>query len=253
MPSKFRILPLSLLLFLAAPALPALAGESSEAPPFPLPVMAPVLDPEELSASLSVTSYGVTTDGDSVEIRFAKPFALPDVFRYRVELHVGDPDGAQQRVSFVVDEGDQSGVVEEGEGDDWNEIGTVDAEFREDDGVLLLGLPSEFADALDAETPPLAWVEAELLRESSGSTETYVTPLVPATDLLAPDEGTLRPADEAWGSADQPPDPPVPTGTAPSLRLEGGGCAMKSRGDRGLSTPMCEGIAVLGDDGRGVV
>lgn len=215
------LLPALVALFATGPAFSASAGEATETPAFPVPVIAPVLDPDDLTASLSISSYGVTEDGDAVEVRFAKPFELPDVFRYRVELHIGDPEGQQQRISFVAEEGEQSGLIEEGDGDDWNEVGTVDTEFR-DDGVIVIEVPSDLADDLDPEVAPLAWMEAELVRESSGGAERFVTPLVPALDVVAPDSALLAPAPVAWGSDDQPPDPPVPTGTAPTLRLEGG-------------------------------
>jgi hypothetical protein len=222
MPSKLRPFLLALLLLLLASIAPAYAGEGPpDSPPFPLPVLAPVLDPEDITPALAVSSYGITDDGESIEVRFADSFPVPSSFQYRVELHVGDPNGGQTRVSLVDEEGDVSGLVEEGEVDDWNEIGTVDAAFRED-GVVVMDVPAEIVDSLDTEGEPMAWVEVHLQRESSGGAEQFVTPLVPASALFpAADDVELQAATEAWGSDEQPPDAPVETGAPPTMRLEG--------------------------------
>src|SRR5262245_56867335 len=69
MPSKLPSFLFTLLLGLAAAVLPAHAGEApgTDSAAFPLPVLAPVMVPEDVPASLAVTSYGITPDGDAVE------------------------------------------------------------------------------------------------------------------------------------------------------------------------------------------
>jgi hypothetical protein len=232
MPLTLRTFTLAAALLVAAP-LPALAGETpddtgssspetteaaeseADALAFPLPVVAPVLVPEDSAAPLAVTSYGLGSGGDTVVVHFAEPFELPDAFRYRVEFHVGDPGGERQRISFIAESGEQSAIAEEGDGVEWDEIGGVEAVFVDD--VLSLGLP----DDLEVDDDSVAWLEVSLIREDTGGDDRFATPLVPALDLLDPEEPVLHTAPQAWGSVEQPPAPPVRTGAGPTVRIEG--------------------------------
>jgi hypothetical protein len=225
------------LLVALALGLPAAAGSGGG--PFPVPVMAPVLVGDDVVPELAVSSYGLSADGETLEVRFAEPFAVPEAVRYRVELHVGDPAGPERQVSYVLEDGESAGVVEERDGDDWNEIGGVDAELT-DEGRLDLEVPGDLLDGLETTDEPegddepdgddaggeapepvlLAWIEVELMREEGGEVEQLLTPLVPALDLLGEPDAVLQPAPLAWGSTEQPPDLAVATGAAPTVRIE---------------------------------
>lgn len=197
-------------------------GDSAAATPgaaFPLPVVAPVLTETEGPAPLAVTSFGVA-DADLVEIRFAAPFELPDAFRYRVDLRIGQPGetgATQSRVSFLVEEGGApEGLVEVGNGSGWDTEGTTEVAF--DDGLLTLALPTDF----EVDDEDLAWLDINLVEEEGDAAARFLTPLVPAGQALAPTGPTISAADYAWGSVDQqPPAPPLELGASPVLFLEG--------------------------------
>lgn len=199
----------------AAPG-PIGAGTTS---PFPEPVVAPVFVPDGTPTQLSVTSVAIDTDGPRAvaDIRFAEPFGQPDVFRYRVALLVGDPAGEQQRVSLLVDGGVPLGVVEVGDGDEWEATGATAATFDRADGVTV-ELPAGFAPAAD----DLAWVEVALAESETGPVDRFVTPLVPAADLFGASGDVVHTAGRAWGSVDeQPPAPAVAVPDPPGARLDG--------------------------------
>jgi hypothetical protein len=213
---SLRRLSLLVLLLVAIVATPAVAGVDEEEQ-FPLPVVAPVLLPDGVSPELAVESYGLTQDGDAVQVNFTTAFEPPEVFSYEIDLLVGDPDedGDQLRMSYVSDEGVVSGVVAESDGDGgFTEVGEIDVSYEE--GVATIGL----SDELDPGDNDVAWVEVTLIADEEGDVETFTTPLVPAGDLLSPSGPATTTAQEAWGSSDQPPEPSVSVGDGPVLSLD---------------------------------
>jgi hypothetical protein len=244
-PSRRPSLPVTLAAGLLAALLLAVPGvaagqtattvgeESSAGVAFPLPVVAPILVPAGTPAPLAVTSFGVqdaAADGagdeadaaapGTVEIRFAEPFDLPTAFRYRIDLRIGQPGetgASETRISFVVDDGaEPEGVVEIGNGSGWDAQGEVDVTFEP--GEVTIGLPADLAPEPD----DLAWLDTSLVESEGDAADRFITPLVPADQVLTPTGPAISAAQWAWGSIDQqPPAAALDLGPAPLLSLEG--------------------------------
>jgi hypothetical protein len=205
-----RLLPFAVLAAVPV-AVPASAGEPTT---FPLPVVAPVMAPEDVAPELAVSSYGVTTDGETLEVRFADSFDLPEVPLYRVALLVGEPGETRTRVALVVEDGEVAGSVAESDGGEFAEVDTTEVSYE--DGVARIALP----DGLDADAAA-AWLDVSIVEEAGGEAERFVSPIVPAHDLLTPSGPATTSATVAWSSNGQPPGEAIDVGTGPVLTIDG--------------------------------
>ncbi len=188
------------------------AVASAQTSSFPWPLVAPVLASEQ-PAPLDIRSLSIEAIdiGTTAVIRFGAPFEAPSD-GYRVSIVVGEPDQPSRRASLTIDDGEQTGTIEEFVDGEWQPLDDTGAELASATGEVLISLP---ADALGSHG--IVWAEAAL------DSELAVSPLFLRDDL----EGQQSPpalglSTAGWSDTSAPGAGTIDLGDVPELTLTDG-------------------------------